>query len=234
MRKLNLALLTLLAVIVFGVARTDKYVPVIHKSLPKTVMIHTQMEEGSYLGAGVFISPTGHVLTCAHLFTHPGIKAISVTLYNDDTYEAELLAKDVKKDLALLKITPFDLKKSKWVPTEVPYARILDPRKLVVGQEVIAIGNPEGLAFSVCHGIISNLYMDIGEFYNLTQADVMINPGNSGGPLFNLDGQLVGINNLVVTVVPGLPLGTGLSFSVQSGQIIEFLSKYKGIEKSWK
>lgn len=211
--------------------RETRQVRIIKNSLPKTVMIQVagiyESQESTrsvaVRGAGVFISPTNHVLTCAHLFRLKSINSISVCSLDGICTAAELLNLDDHKDLGLLRAN-FD------EPT--PYAELQDPRTLAVGQEVIAIGNPLGLEFSVSHGIISALYRDIGAFYNLTQTDVMINPGNSGGPLLDLEGKLVGINNLIIPVIPILPINTGLAFSVQSGQIIEFLSKFYGIESS--
>lgn len=175
-----------------------------------------------YRGAGVFITSNGHVLTCSHLFWSNKVKDIVVIDYYGNTWKAELLARDDRRDLALLKINPMG---------KVAFSRLADPRKLKVGQEVIAIGNPLGLDFSVTHGIISAINRDIHEAYNLTQSDTFINPGNSGGPLFNMNGEIIGINVLTLPPIDA-PIFTGLGFSVQSGQIVEFLSKYRGIDKA--
>jgi S1-C subfamily serine protease len=197
----------------------------IEVTLSEFRLVFTETENGleisavpvQYRGAGVFITPTGHVLTCAHLFWSDKVIYTEVTDYYGNVYVAELLSRDDKKDLALLKVTP---KKA------VEFARLGDPRKLRVGQEVIAIGNPHGLAFTVTSGIISALNRDLREAYNMTQSDAAINPGNSGGPLFNLKGEIIGINVL------GIVNSVGLGFSVQSGQIVEFLTKYRGIDKA--
>jgi len=171
-------------------------------------------------GSGVFISPNGHVLSCNHLFDVGEIKATRVCDYYSECSDAELLAQDGRKDLSLLKV-------ERSSPT--PYARLADPRFLRVGQEVVAVGNPYGLDFTVTRGIISALNRDLDENgYNLVQTDAPINPGNSGGPLFNMDGELVGIN------VRGVRGGDGLGFSAESGQIIEFLAKFRGLEKVFK
>jgi len=175
-----------------------------------------------HLGAGVYITADGHVLTCSHLFWSSKVTEITVIDHSGSVYRAELLSMDKARDLALLKVNPVK---------PVPFARLADPRKLRIGQEVIAIGNPLGLEFSVSHGIISALNRDANEAYNLTQSDAFINPGNSGGPLFNLKGEIVGINILTTSAV-NAPVFTGLGFSVQSGQIVEFLTKYRGIDKA--
>lgn len=172
-------------------------------------------------GSGVFITPNGHVLTCAHLFTEGRIKDIQVVQSDGTAEKGEVLFKDVKADLALLKIKAY---------YKLPYAILEDPRKLAVGQEVLAVGNPLGLPFTVTHGIISALNRDDFK-YNLTQSDAFINPGNSGGPLFNLHGKLVGINTLILPPIDQ-PVFTGLGFSVPPGQILEFLTRFKGLDKA--
>lgn len=139
----------------------------------------------------------------------------------------EVLHKEDGLDLALLQ-SNFD--------TPTPYARIADPRKLRVGQEVLAVGSPLGFTFSVSHGIVSALNRDDLGVYNMTQSDAFLNPGNSGGPLFNLKGDIIGINSRIVPPVPA-NIFTGLGFSVQSGQIVEFLTrvrnKYLQLEKGF-
>jgi S1-C subfamily serine protease len=207
---------------------------------PKTVMIAVDIEEPilvvkigdielyrstettvrSYRGSGVFISPTGHILTCAHLFNSG--RLISMTVKTKDGYEqpGEVINVSTRYDLALAKI---EVGK---VP--VRFARLADPKKLKVGQEVVAIGNALGLEFSVSHGIISYLSRDLFGAKNMTQSDAFINPGNSGGPLFDLDGRLVGINVFMVPPV-NAPIFTGLGFSVAPDQIADFLSTFRGL-----
>lgn len=231
-----------LGLFLFGCAPIERYVKVSDDSLPKTTMIEvkaivTQItliidEKGISIdqstvtinvrGAGVFISPQGHILTCDHLFEFNQVIDAIVIEYNGNVYKAEILFREERLDLALLKVN---------VDQPVPYARIADPRKLKVGQEVIAIGNPLGFDFSVSHGIISALNRDGLGVYNMTQSDTFLNPGNSGGPLFNLKGELVGINSRIVPPVRA-NIFTGLGFSVQSGQIVEFLTRFRGLDKS--
>lgn len=173
-------------------------------------------------GAGVYISENNHVLTCDHLFTLLSISSVTVCDYSDNCYAAEIVFREPNLDLALLRTT---------AATKSDFARIADPRKLRVGQEVLAIGNPLGFPFSVTHGIISALNRDDLGVYDMTQSDAFINPGNSGGGLFNLKGELIGINSRMVPPVNG-PIFTGLGFSVQSGQIVEFLTRFRGLEKA--
>lgn len=224
--------------ILTGCVTNEPYVKLSEDVLPKTVMITVttvvdvvnivvdkngkatvdrSTETVRIRGAGVFISQTGHILTCAHLVWTGNVQDITIEQYNGDIQRADLLNKDDFKDLALMKINAMRV---------LPYAQVADPRDLKVGQEVLAVGNPLGLGFSVSHGILSALNRDLDDFYNSTQSDTFLNPGNSGGPLFNINGELVGINSRIIPPVP-LPVFTGLGFSVQCGQIHEFLVSFK-------
>ncbi|MCB8816173.1 S1C family serine protease [Desulfosporosinus shakirovi] len=138
-------------------------------------------------GSGVIISNDGYIVTNNHVIE--GANKITVTLKNAETYTANLVGRDVKTDIAVLKIEASDLK-----------AAILgDSSQLVVGELAVAIGNPLGeLGGTVTEGIISALDRDIvidGESMKLLQTSAAINPGNSGGGLFNAYGELVGIVN---------------------------------------
>ncbi len=210
--------------VVAAMQQTEPFVNVAQETLPKTVMLRMTMKEGGFLCTGVFISPTGHILTCDHCVDHEGLESVLVETYNGYSYFAEVLAKDKVRDLALLKIN--DKEKP------FPYAKIADPRTLKIGQEVIAIGYPFGLDWTVTHGIISQLNRDFKDAYNRLQTDTFINPGNSGGPLFNKSGELVGINSFIMVPIPVVPFFVGYGFSVESGQLIEFISKFRGLDKT--
>jgi S1-C subfamily serine protease len=232
----------LFALAFIGCAPVEKYVKLSDKCSPKTVMIEVHAvttivelvftENGIDIvestvavrvrGAGVYVSPEGHILTCDHLFSFDEIDDVIISEYSGGMYSAEILFREERLDLALLKVNP---------DRPVAFARIADPRKLRVGQEVMAIGNPLGFDFSVSHGIISSLYRDGLGVPNMTQSDAFLNPGNSGGPLFNLKGELVGINSRIVPPIRA-NVFTGLGFSVQCGQIIEFLTRFRGIDKA--
>lgn len=232
-----------LAFLAIGCAPKEHLVRLSEQTLPKTTSITvTGVIEVAYLkfdgdstfsietatrtvrfrGAGVYISENNHVLTCDHLFTMLSISSVSVCNYSEECFDAEIVFREPSLDLALLRTT---------ATTKSDFARLADPRKLRVGQEVLAIGNPLGFPFSVSHGIISALNRDNLGVYNMTQSDAFINPGNSGGGLFNLKGELVGINSRMVPPVNG-PVFTGLGFSVQSGQIVEFLTRFRGLDKA--
>lgn len=225
--------LLVLATVCFGVKEltSERYVEVAEYVQDKTVMIEVptiakkiffRIEDSklsvetatvpvTMYGSGVFVTPRGHILSCAHVIDHKLTSPIIATLSNGTTVAATVLYQDDDKDLALLK-----------VEGEYPYADLEDDIRL--GQEVIAVGNPQAQPFSTTHGIISHLDRDIGEFYTYTQTDAPINPGNSGGPLYNLDGKLIGINARKYANSDGL----GLAVSAQT--IREFLSLFRGLE----
>lgn len=240
MKALLLSLVTLLMV---GCTKEEHLVTLSEDVLPKTVSITVvgvkeifqlqgdkdglRIERSTMTvtvrGAGVFISPNAHVLTAAHLFWFKEVLDVQVCRYDGECSTSEVLYKQDDRDLALVG-TGFK--------GEANYATLANPRTLQVGQEVLAVGNPLGLAFSVSHGIVSALNRDDAGPYNMTQSDAFLNPGNSGGPLFNLGGEIIGINSRIIPPV-NAPVFTGLGFSVQSGQIIEFLTRFRKIDASF-
>lgn len=227
MKKIFVGLLLIL------VACGSRYVSLSRKCLPKTVSIEvpTVVEQftlsfnGEELqltkstvtvvvqGAGVFMSSKGHILTCAHLFNVGISTSISVEMSNNTHIPAIVVYQDKDKDLALIKVEA----------TNTNYAKIAYG-SLEVGQEVMAIGNPLGLGFTVTHGIISYINRDLSEPYAFTQTDSPINPGNSGGPLFNSEGYLIGIN------ARKIPKMDGLGFAITPNTIYQFLSVFKGLD----
>ena len=147
-------------------------------------------------GSGVIISPDGFVMTNYHVIENAD--NVTVTLSGGDEYQAEIIGSDETSDLALLKLTG----------SNFPYAELDDSDELIIGEWVIALGNPFEL-FSVSNkpsasiGIISATNMDFGMqqsgkvFQDMIQTDAAINPGNSGGPLVNSLGKVIGINTFI-------------------------------------
>lgn len=227
MRIFTLLSILTLSIIIF-IPKDEKYVDVVSKTMPTVVEVHVTGDVAvemfgvsvgtatmRVMGSGVFVHPKGYVLTCRHLFDDfINIHSVTLILSDDSTVSGEIVKHSEFHDLSLLKAG---------YVTNVPYAQLAIPSRLRVGQEVIAIGSPAGLSFTVTHGIISSLYRDFPWAYNTTQSDVSINPGNSGGPLFNLKGQLIGINSFFIPANPRVPVNTGLGFSIQVGQCLEFL-----------
>ena len=168
-------------------------------------IVPNQPEDGdgddANFGSGVIISADGYILTNAHVVK--GKTNIKATLNDKREYHAKLIGADDKSDIALLKIDAEDL----------PAAKIGNPNELKSGEWVAAIGAPFGFDNSVTAGIVSAKGRTLpNETYtSFIQTDVAINPGNSGGPLFNLRGQVVGINSQIYSRSGGF---MGISFAI--------------------
>lgn len=150
-------------------------------------------------GSGVIISEDGYILSNNHVVE--GAKEVSVTLSNQKEYPAEVVGLDPKTDLAVLKIK---------APKDLPTASLGNSEHLKVGDWVVAIGNPFGLNHTVTSGIVSakGRVIGAGPYDDFIQTDASINPGNSGGPLFNMKGEVVGINTAII------PQGQGIGFAI--------------------
>lgn len=162
--------------------------------------------EARGLGSGFFISKDGYVLTNNHVID--GADEITVRTIDRREFVAEVIGTDPRSDLALLKVDGKNL----------PYLKFSDSSQVKAGEWVLAIGSPFGMDFSASQGIVSAIGRSIqdgssGNYVPFIQTDVAINPGNSGGPLFNLDGEVVGINSQIFTRSGGY---MGLSFAIPS------------------
>jgi serine protease Do len=156
------------------------------------------------LGSGFVIDKTGFIVTNNHVIEDADV--IEVSFPNGDSYQAELRGRDPATDIALLKVD---------AGKDLPFVPFGDPEKTRVGDWVIAIGNPFGYNGSVAAGIVSARSRNInqGSYDDFIQTDVAINRGNSGGPLFNMDGEVVGVNTAILSPTGG---SVGISFSVPS------------------
>ncbi len=158
-------------------------------------------QERSSLGSGFIISKDGYVITNHHVVIDA--EEIIVRLNDRREYVAELIGSDERSDIAVLKIEATDL----------PTLKLGDSSNLNVGEWVLAIGSPFGFDASVTAGIISAIGRSLPNenYVPFIQTDVAINPGNSGGPLFNLDGEVIGVNSQIYSRTGGF---MGLSFAV--------------------
>ena len=178
------------------------------------------------LGSGFLISEDGYLITNHHVIEDAA--EISITLNDRREFAAEVIGSDVSSDLALLKIDA----------TGLTPARLGDSANLKVGEWVLAIGSPMGLRFSVAAGIISYMGRNIpngsgGNYVSFIQTDVAINPGNSGGPLFNLDGEVIGINSQIFTNTGG-SMGLSFAIPVDVAKNVVGQLKAKGVvERGW-
>lgn len=169
-------------------------------------------------GSGVILDSDGYIVTNNHVVK--GADTLTVTLADGNEEQAEVIGSDPQTDLALIKVK---------VDNHVTPIKFGDSEQLVVGQEVIAIGNPLGLRFarSVTAGIVSGLNRllttEEGFLFRLIQTDAAINPGNSGGALVNLDGELIGINTIKIAE-SGFE---GMGFSIPSNQVKTVIGEIK-------
>src|SRR5262245_149663 len=141
------------------------------------------------LGSGILITKDGEILTNYHVVRNAD--TIKVRLADQTEYEARLVGKDDRTDLAMIKIRRSG--------GNLPYAKLGTSSTLDVGDWVMAIGNPFGLEHTVTAGIVSakGRVIGAGPYDNFIQTDASINPGNSGGPLINADGEVVGVNSAI-------------------------------------
>ncbi|WP_084618521.1 DegQ family serine endoprotease [Cellvibrio sp. OA-2007] len=179
------------------------------------------------LGSGFIISSDGYVLTNNHVIDQ--MDTITVILNDQREYTAKLIGSDERSDLALLKVDAKNL----------PTLTLAKDEKLKVGQWVIAIGSPFGLDYSASAGIVSAIGRSIPSARNestyvpFIQTDVAINPGNSGGPLFNMDGEVVGINSQIYSPSGG---SVGLSFAIPSSLALDVVAQLKDkgrVDRGW-
>jgi len=178
------------------------------------------------MGSGFIVSEDGYILTNNHVID--GADEIQVRLVDRREYSAMVIGTDERSDLALLKIEE----------TKLPTLKFADDDDLQVGQWVLAIGSPFGLDFSASVGIVSAIGRSIPSEKNenyvpFIQTDVAINPGNSGGPLFNLDGEVVGINSQIYTRSGG---SIGLSFAIPVSVAREVMDQLKAkgrVDRGW-
>jgi len=167
-------------------------------------------------GTGFIIDPGGYVITNEHVVRDAD--ELKVTLMDDRSYAAEVIGRDRKLDLALLRLKASDM--------TLPSVTLGTSETLRVGEQVLAVGNPFGLGHTVTLGIVSAKARTIGAgpYDDFIQTDASINPGNSGGPLFNMRGEVVGINTAIRAHADGI----GFAIPVDSLRDILAQLKSKG------
>lgn len=189
-----------------------------------------QTQEAQSLGSGFIVSADGYVVTNNHVVSPEGsgtVEEITVTTVDGTEYEAKLVGADEQSDLAVLKISgtkPF------------PFVHFGDSTHARVGDWVIAIGNPFGLGGTVTSGIISAVYRNTGQggaYDRYLQTDASINRGNSGGPMFDMQGNVIGINNAIFSPSGG---SVGIGFAIPAeiaAPIVDKLRKGEEIERGY-
>lgn len=176
------------------------------------------------LGSGFVIDPSGIIITNNHVIAKAD--QIEVIFTNGEKLKAELIGRDPKVDIAVLRVKP---------KSPLKAVKFADSSKIRVGQWVMAVGNPFGLGGTVTAGIVSALKRTISAnpFDNYIQTDAAINKGNSGGPLFNMDGEVIGVNTAILSPT-GSSVGIGFASPAATVvPIIEQLRKYGETRRGW-
>jgi serine protease Do len=176
------------------------------------------------LGSGVIIDPKGYILTNEHVVAKA--VRVKVTLIDNREFEGRVVGADIKSDLAVIKIDP---------DRPLPYVKMGRSDDLMIGETVVAIGNPFGLKHTVTTGIISALDRTIRaskkQVYNdFIQVDASINPGNSGGPLLNINGSLIGINTAIFKEAQGIGFAIPID---KARRIVDDLLQYGKVRRGW-
>lgn len=173
------------------------------------------------LGSGFIIEKDGYIVTNNHVVENAD--KIKVILKDQKEFEAEIVGRDEKTDLAVIKINSGN---------DLPVARIGDSDALKVGQWVLAIGSPFGLEQTITAGIVSakGRVIGSGPYDDFIQTDASINPGNSGGPLVNMNGEVVGINTIIIA--GGQGIGFAIPINLGKG-IVDQLKKHGDVTRGW-
>lgn len=190
------------------------------RNLPR---VPQQQRRSSAMGSGFIISDDGYIVTNAHVID--GARKVTVTLGNKRELAAEVIGQDEYSDIALLKVDEKNL----------PTVKLGSSENLEVGQWVVAIGAPFGLDHSATQGIVSALSRSLpdGTYVPFIQTDVAVNPGNSGGPLFDLKGNVVGVNSQIYSRSGGY---MGISFAIPIDlvkNITEQLKNNGTVSRGW-
>ena len=183
----------------------------------------TPPQRSDALGSGFVISADGYIVTNNHVIA--GADKIQIEFFSGKKLEAKLVGTDLKTDIALLKVDS---------PEPLPFVGFGDSDVMRVGDWVLAMGNPLGQGFSVSAGIISARNRELqGVYDDFIQTDAAINRGNSGGPLFNMDGQVVGVNTAILSPNGG---SIGIGFSMASNvvaKVVDQLRQFGETRRGW-
>ncbi len=175
------------------------------------------------LGSGFVISADGYIVTNNHVIE--GADQISIEFFSGERLDAKLVGTDTKTDIALLKVES---------PEPLPFVSFGDSDAMRVGDWVVAMGNPLGQGFSVSAGIVSARGRELqGSYDDFIQTDAAINKGNSGGPLFNMNGQVIGVNTAILSPTGG---SIGIGFSMASNvvtKVVAQLQEFGETRRGW-
>ncbi len=201
----------------------EEFKPFFERFFENNPMPNEQYRQTPSFGSGFIISQDGYIMTNNHVVS--GADEIMITLNDDSIHNAELIGSDKRSDLALLKINMDNL----------PVVTIGNSSDLKLGEWVLAIGSPFGFDRTVTAGIVSGKKRNLPNenYVPYIQTDVAINPGNSGGPLFNLEGEVVGVNAQIYTRSGGF---MGVSFAIPSETLRDVYNQLKNsgrVKRGW-
>ena len=232
--KKALYLSLLFVISTFSAKAQQSFADLAEKSINSVVNISTmaksndnfneESDNSITLGSGFIVDKEGYIVTNNHVIDRA--EKIYITLNNEQNYEATLVGKDEKTDIALIKINP---------KTDLQPVIFGNSDNIRVGDWILAIGNPFGLGSSVTAGIISAKSRDIdsGSYNDFIQTDASINQGNSGGPMFNMNGEVIGMNTSIFSTTGN---SMGISFATPSNiivWIVDHLKKYGEVRRGW-
>ncbi len=182
-----------------------------------------RQQRSQALGSGFIVSPDGYIVTNNHVIE--SADEISIEFYSGSTLDAELVGRDTRTDIALLKVK---------ADTDLPFVKFGDSDASHVGDWVLAIGNPLGQGFSVSAGIVSARNRTLqGSYDDFIQTDAAINRGNSGGPLFNMNGEVIGVNTAILSPNGG---SIGIGFAMSSAvvaRVVDQLRDFGETRRGW-
>ena len=182
-----------------------------------------RQQRSNALGSGFIISPDGYIVTNNHVIE--SADEISVELFSGGELDAELIGRDPRTDIALLKVESDD---------DLPFVEFGDSDAAKVGDWVLAIGNPLGQGFSVSAGIVSARNRTLqGSYDDFIQTDAAINRGNSGGPLFDMNGEVIGVNTAILSPNGG---SIGIGFAMSSAvveRVVAQLRDFGETRRGW-
>ncbi|MFZ5709697.1 MAG: DegQ family serine endoprotease [Pseudomonadota bacterium] len=180
-------------------------------------------QRSNALGSGFVISADGYIVTNNHVID--GADEISIEFFSGQKLDAKIIGTDPKTDLALLKVES---------AAPLPFVSFGDSDRMRVGDWVLAVGNPLGQGFSVSAGIVSARNRELsGNYDDFIQTDAAINRGNSGGPLFNMEGQVIGVNTAILSPNGG---SIGIGFSMASNvvsKVVDQLKQFGETRRGW-
>nr|WP_226898254.1 Do family serine endopeptidase [Mangrovicoccus algicola] len=182
-----------------------------------------RQRRGQALGSGFVISPDGYIVTNNHVIE--SADEISIEFFSGRTLDAEVVGTDPKTDIALLKVESDE---------DLPFVEFGDSEAMRVGDWVMAMGNPLGQGFSVSAGIVSAKARALqGSYDDFIQTDAAINRGNSGGPLFDMEGDVIGVNTAILSPNGGsIGIGFAMSSNVVS-RVVDQLQEYGETRRGW-